>query len=259
MMHNLNTLLKFAHQLADTSAEIIRPYFRNQVSVDHKTDRTPVTEADFRAEQAMRALIEQHYPEHGILGEEIANQGEDRETVWILDPIDGTKSFVSGSPLFGTLIGLMHQGKPMIGLINQPILHERWVGVLNQGSTFNHKPIKTRSTPHLKEARFAYTSPHMFNAAEKIMLDYVSSQVAQTIFGGDCYAYGLLASGHIDMIIEASLHPHDYMALIPVIENAGGVITDWQGNPLTLHSEGKVIACANPALLEQILKCMEVS
>lgn len=255
----LKQLIQFAHQLADLSAEIIRPYFRADFHIDQKSDKTPVTEADLSAEEAMRQLITKHYPHHGIVGEEIANRQENHEMVWILDPIDGTKAFVSGNPLFGTLIGLLSHQKPILGIINQPIFKERWVGISGQGTTFNGKAVKARSTSRLEEARFAYTSPHMFNAKEKEAIDRVSQKVAQTIFGGDCYAYGLLASGHIDIIIEASLHPHDYMALIPVIENANGVITDWNGHPLTLEGSGKVVACANATLHKKVIHTLEPS
>lgn len=257
MDKELESLVRFAHQLADASGKIIRPYFRTAVAVNQKNDRTPVTEADFKAEQAMRELIAEQYPNHGIVGEEINNHGENKDGVWILDPIDGTKAFIAGSPLFGTLIGFLSHQKPILGIINQPVLNERWVGVLGDSTTLNGKPIRTRSTTHLKEARLSITSPHMFNAKEQKIIDPISDSVAQATFGGDCYAYGLLASGHIDIIIEASLHPHDYMALIPVVLGAGGVITDWWGKPLTLQGKGKVVASANAVLHKEVLKYLE--
>lgn len=250
-------LIEFAHELADKSQTIIRPYYRALLTVYNKLDNSPVTEADKQAEQVMRDLIMRRYPEHGIIGEEYDSiHVDESDWLWSLDPIDGTKSFVIGSPLFGSLIGLLYKKKPILGIINQPILNERWVGISGKGTFFNDEKIQTRPIDNLSEARFSYTSPHMFTQEQQQKIETLSQQVNQTTFGGDCYAYGLLASGYTDIIIEASLHQHDYMALAPVIENAGGVITDWAGEKLTLQSDGKVMASANSKLHEQVLRIL---
>ncbi|MGD9507405.1 MAG: histidinol-phosphatase [Geminicoccaceae bacterium] len=232
-----------AHRLADRAGEIQRRYFRSPVSVETKADASPVTIADREAEAAMRELIAAYYPEHGILGEEHGRERLDAEFVWVLDPIDGTKSFITGRPLFGTLIALAHRGRPVLGMIDQSILRERWVGSTGTDSVHNGRPIRVRSCPRLEDAVLFATSPLMFKAgAENSAFDRVQKRVHLPLYGGDCYAYGLLAMGFADLVIEAGLQPYDYMALVPVIEGAGGVITDWQGKPLDLDSSGQVVA-----------------
>ena len=237
-----------AEALADAAGAVIRPYFRQKIAIDDKADASPVTIADRQAEQAMRALIEARFPSDGIFGEEFGTIREDAEWVWVLDPIDGTKSFISGIPLFGTLIALLHEGRPVLGIIDQPISRERWRGVAGQQTTHNGSAIRSRACADLARATLFATAPDMFRGADGDAFARLKSRVKLTRHGGDCYAYGLVASGFIDLVVEASLKPYDYCAMVPVIEGAGGVFTDWQGKPLGLASDGRVIAAGDPTL-----------
>jgi histidinol phosphatase-like enzyme (inositol monophosphatase family) len=241
--------LPFAHRLADAAAAVVRPYFRAPIAVDHKADTSPVTVADREAEQAMRALIRATYPEHGIEGEEFGLERADAPFVWCLDPIDGTKSFITGRPLFGTLISLLHDGRPLLGIIDQCILNERWVGAAGAASSWNGAAIRTRACAELAQAVLYTTTPHMFaEPAARAAFERVVQAVRLPMYGGDCYAYGLLAMGFADLVVEADLDGHDFMALVPVIEGAGGIITDWQGRPLTTASDGRVVAAGDARL-----------
>jgi len=241
-------LIAFANELADAAGGIVRRYFRRGIAVDDKADMSPVTVADREAELALRALIEKRFPDHGILGEEHGSDRADAELVWVLDPIDGTKSFISGVPLFGTLIALVERGVPVLGVIDQPISRERWIGARGHKSTLNGAAISTRACPALASATLFATSPDMFRGADAEGFQRLKGAVKLARFGGDCYAYGLLAAGFIDLVVEAGLKPYDYAALVPVIAGAGGSMTDWQGDPLGLASDGRVLACGDPAL-----------
>lgn len=240
--------LAFAHRLADEAGKIIRRYFRRRIAVDDKADHTPVTIADRAAEQAMRRLIKRRFPGHGVLGEEYGRTQPEADYVWVLDPIDGTKSFISGVPLFGTLIALTYHGRPILGLVDQPILKERWVGALGRKTSFNGKQIKTRACRSLGDATLFATAPDLFAAADAPRFERLRQRVKLARFGADCYAYALLASGFVDLVVEAGLKPYDFCALVPVIEGAGGTLTDWQGKPLDLNSDGRVIAAGDQAL-----------
>ena len=241
-------LIAFADLLADVAGRTARRYFRTRLDVDSKADDTPVTSADREAEEAMRAAIEQAWPEHGIIGEEHGGVREDARLVWVLDPIDGTKAFIAGKPTFGILIALLKDGVPILGVIDQPVLGERWIGAAGRATIFNGAPATTRSCATLDGAILNATSPDMFKDEDAVRFDRISAAVKLTLFGGDCYASGLLASGFIDLVVEADLKPYDYCALVPVIEGAGGVITDWQGAALTLESDGRVVTAGDPAL-----------
>jgi len=250
-------LLDLAHRLADAAAQVIRPYFRSQLEIVGKDDASPVTIADREAEAAMRVLIGKAFPAHGILGEEHGAERTDAEYVWVLDPIDGTKAFISGFPLFGTLIALLHRGKPLLGIIDQPILRERWVGVAGRPSTFLGKPAHTRRCAGVGEATLYSTSPDMFQGPDAARYASLRKQVKLPRYGGDCYAYGQLANGHIDIVVEAQLKPYDYLAMVPIIEGAGGVFTDWQGKPLGLQSDGRVCAAGDPGLHKDVLRHLQ--
>jgi len=242
--------LALAGELAERAGAIIRRYFRQKIAVEQKPDRTPVTIADREAEKAMRELIEAHYPAHGIWGEEFGRVRPEAEYTWVLDPIDGTKSFISGVPLFGTLIALAFKGKPVLGVIDQPISRERWVGASGHESKLNGKPVKTRPCADLREATLFASSPDMFEGAAASGFERLRGAVRLTRFGADCYAYGLLAAGFVDLVVEANMKPYYYCALVPVVEGAGGIITDWQGKALSLHSDGRVAASGDPRLAE---------
>ncbi|HLJ62924.1 MAG TPA: histidinol-phosphatase [Stellaceae bacterium] len=240
--------LELAHKLADTAGTILRRYFRQTLAIDDKADLTPVTIADREAEGAMRVLIESAFPAHGIIGEEQGALREHADYVWLLDPIDGTKSFISGVPLFGTLIALTYRGSPVLGLIDQPILRERWIGIEGEGTRLNDRPIACRPCGTLAQATLFCTSPDMFGVEEAKGFQRLKAAVKLTRFGADCYAYALLATGFVDLVVEANLKPYDWSALAPVISGAGGSITDWRGAALTLSSDGRVIACGDRTL-----------
>eukprot|EP00197_Chlamydomonas_leiostraca_P008919 CAMPEP_0202867762 /NCGR_PEP_ID=MMETSP1391-20130828/9609_1 /ASSEMBLY_ACC=CAM_ASM_000867 /TAXON_ID=1034604 /ORGANISM="Chlamydomonas leiostraca, Strain SAG 11-49" /LENGTH=291 /DNA_ID=CAMNT_0049547825 /DNA_START=210 /DNA_END=1085 /DNA_ORIENTATION=+ len=227
--------IELAHALADAAARITRQYFRAPFDVETKKDASPVTIADKQAEVAMREVLAQRAPDHGVFGEEHGikqGSGAGADFMWVLDPIDGTKSFITGKPLFGTLISLVYKGTPILGIIDQPILRERWVGVLGRQSTLNGAPIRTRACADISNAYLYATTPHMFAGATEAAFNRVRDSVKIPMYGCDCYAYGLLAAGHADIVCEADLKPYDYMALIPIIKGAGGTVTDWVGHEL---------------------------
>jgi len=255
----LAALVPFAHQLADVAAAVVGRYYRTAVSVEAKADASPVTIADREAERAMRELIRASYPEHGIEGEELGAERADAELVWHLDPIDGTKSFITGRPLFGTLIGLSRAGVPLLGVIDQCVSGERWLGRVGESSSWNGQPIRVRSCGTLRDAVLSVTSPRMFGAAERGAVARVEDAVRFPVYGGDCYAYGLLAMGFIDLIVEADLDAYDFMALVPVIEGAGGIVTDWQGAPLSRASDGRIVAAGDRRVHESALKLLALT
>ena len=240
--------LALAESLADAARAVIRRYFRRPLAVEDKSDLSPVTIADRESEAAMRRLIEERFPEHGILGEEHGSLRADAEHLWVLDPIDGTKSFNSGIPLFGTLIALLHRGRPVLGVIDQPILAERWIGAAGRPTTLNGARVETRRCAALAAATLFSTAPEsMFAGADAVGFARLRGAVKLTRTGADCYAYAQLASGFVDLVVEAQMKPYDYCALVPVIAGAGGVITDWRGEALGLQSDGRVFACGDPA------------
>jgi len=240
--------VQLAHRLADAARPIAARYFRTPVAVDDKIDQSPVTIADREAETAMRELLTAHVPAHGVFGEEHGAVRTDAEYVWVLDPIDGTKAFITGLPIFGTLIALLHRGRPVLGIIDQPILQERWLGVAGERSTLNGKPISTRACGALANAYMYSTAPGMFPDTYAKPHAALTEKVKLFRWGGDCYAYGLLASGHVDLVVEASLKLYDFAALVPVIKGAGGLITDWRGNELDMNSDGSVLAAGDAAV-----------
>lgn len=244
-----------AERLADVARRLALEYFRRPLAVETKPDLTPVTVADRAIETEMRRLIRAEFPAHGIRGEEYAAESGSAET-WVLDPIDGTKSFISGFPLFGTLIALVRGAVPILGLIDCPAMRERWLGVRGAATHMNGAAARTSRCAHLREARLYATSPDAFSAEDWSTYDRVSRSVALRRFGGDCYIYGLVASGHCDLVIETSLKPHDYFALVPVIEGAGGRMTDWRGDPLDWNSDGRVIAAASESLLAEAVAAL---
>lgn len=246
----------FAEQLADAAAMAIQPYFRGQLAVEDKGGRLfdPVTIADKAAEQAMRQLIISQYPEHGILGEEEEQLIGSSELTWVLDPIDGTRAFITGLPLWGTLIALNDGQAPVLGIMNQPFTGERYIGT-PAGAWRNDTPIRTRACAELASATLMCTTPDMFDTpARREAFEQVAAQARLSRFGGDCYAYCMLASGYVDVIVEASLQPYDVQALMPIIEGAGGVMTSWDGG--TAQHGGAVVACGDARLHAQVLEML---
>jgi inositol-phosphate phosphatase / L-galactose 1-phosphate phosphatase / histidinol-phosphatase len=249
----MQEFVPFAKSLADVAGEIVRAHFRTPFEVISKGDESPVTIADRGVEQRLREMIEATRPDDGIFGEEFGRKESKNGLHWVIDPIDGTKSFVIGRPTFGTLIALWEGDTPLLGIIDQPILRERWIGA-DGVTTFNDKPVRTRPCTNLKEACSASTTPAMFK--EDNFWKPFDTQTKMMAWGGDCYMYGLLASGFLDICVEASLKPYDFAALVPVVQNAGGWISDYEGKALTLESEGKVIAMGDPALWPQVQKLL---
>ena len=254
----LKEFTAFAEYLADSSAKIALQYFRKNCGEQVKSNDTPVTLADQQIEKKLREEITGQFSSHGIIGEEFKNINADADYQWIIDPIDGTSSFIIGRPIFGTLIALTYKNSPLLGIINQPISGERWLAVKGEGSKLNNQIIKTRKCSDIADAVFCSTSPFYFKGKELEIFNKIRSktkyQSSGGVFcGGDCYSYGLLASGFIDIIIETGLSNYDYTALIPVIEEAGGIITDWQGKKLDLNSDGRIIACGDQELHRHLL------
>jgi myo-inositol-1(or 4)-monophosphatase len=242
----------FVDRLATAAGEAILPFFRTALAVENKKydgSFDPVTAADRAAEAAMRALIRRSFPEHGITGEEFENERADAEYVWVLDPIDGTKSFIAGLPVWGTLIALTRFGDPIFGMMHQPFTGERFTG--DGGAAHYRGPggkreLRVRPCAALSEALVYTTSPRLMHSADREIFRCVEEAARLSRYGGDCYAYCMLAAGHIDLVIETELKPHDVMALIPIIAGAGGVITTWENRPA--QSGGRIVAAGDRRL-----------
>jgi inositol-phosphate phosphatase / L-galactose 1-phosphate phosphatase / histidinol-phosphatase len=251
-----DTDITLAERLADAAGAAIRPRFRADYGLETKDDASPVTLADREAEEAMRRLIIAERPMDGIHGEEFGVREGSSGRQWVLDPIDGTRAFIAGRPIFGTLIALVEDGWPVLGIIDQPILKERWVGVVGRGTTFNGKRASSRRCRELTDALLATTSPALFTDDQLHAFEHLDAGVRSTVLGGDCYNYGAVASGWLDIVVEAGLKLHDFAALVPVVEGAGGHMCDWAGDPLHAGSIGEVIAAGDPARVEEILEAM---
>nr|VFK12526.1 MAG: inositol-phosphate phosphatase / L-galactose 1-phosphate phosphatase / histidinol-phosphatase [Candidatus Kentron sp. LPFa] len=245
----METFITLAHRLADAAREIILPNYRKHTTVEDKPDHTPVTAVDRAVEAELRRIIGRAYPDHGIIGEEAGAHQPDAEYVWIIDPIDGTKAFLCGIPVFGTLIALTRKGVPILGVIDQPVNRERWLGVQGRPTTLNGARVATRACQNPNLATLCATTPEMFAGLATDSFQRLTDAVKMTRFGTDCYGYGLLACGFVDLVVEADLSPHDYLAHAPIVEGAGGVITDWEGRALGLHrAASRVVAAGDPNL-----------
>ncbi|MGC2787591.1 MAG: histidinol-phosphatase [Roseiarcus sp.] len=257
----------FVERLAQVSGEVILPFFRSAIRAEDKSLGgvfDPVTEADRGAEAAMRRLIAQTFPAHGVIGEEYGRDRPEAEYVWVLDPIDGTKSFVSGLPTWGTLIGLLHRGRPVYGMMAQPFTRERFYGDGKRAATRTLAPslgdappsewatraMRTRPCASLGQATLATTSPLLIrDDADRAAYMRVEGQVRLARYGGDCYAYCALAAGFVDLVIETNLKPHDVVALVPIIEGAGGVVTTWDGE--NAAQGGRIIAAGDRGVYDE--------
>ncbi|KQX22166.1 histidinol-phosphatase [Variovorax sp. Root434] len=250
-------LPSIAQALADAAAAQSMRYFRTPLDIITKADESPVTLADRAAETAMRDILGARVPADGIYGEEHGPERLDAGRIWVLDPIDGTRSFITGSPLWGTLIGVLEGGRVVLGMVDMPVLEERWIGHNpkdgGKGATRDGQPVRASGCTEVAKARIVTTSPDIFAPADWAAFDRLSRQCAMRRFGGDCYGYAQLAGGTIDLVVETGLQPYDYLGPAGLIEAAGGVITDWQGQPLGLKSDGRVIAAATPELHRQAM------
>ena len=250
----------FIGRLATAAGETILPFFRTSLSVENKNighDLDPVTEADRAAEAVMRRMIKQNFPQHGIVGEEFGSESEDAEYVWVLDPIDGTKSFIAGMPIWGTLIALMHRGAPVFGMMHQPYIGERFSGdngeATYQGPSGKRK-LSTRRCASLADATLFTTSPKLMKLEDRAIFERVESEVRLSRYGGDCYAYCMLAAGHLDLVIETELKPYDVAALVPIIAGAGGIMTTWEGKPA--QNGGRIVAAGDKRTHEAALEAL---
>ncbi len=242
------------HRLADAAGAVIRPHFRTRIAIEAKADSSPVTVADRDAEAAIRTILRAERPGDGIIGEEFPEERGSGSRTWVIDPIDGTQAFVAGRPLFGTLIALLDDGVPVLGVIDQCIARDRWVGVAGRATTLNGVAATTRHCARLSLARAATTSPYLFRGDEDAeAFQRLRPQLGDVMYGGDNNNYGLVASGHVDLVVEAGLKLHDWAALVPVVAGAGGVMTDWAGDPLRRGSDGRVVAVGDPTLLPAVL------
>ncbi len=248
----------FLHRLADAADGVTLPLFRTQLAIDIKaqssSDIDPVTQADRQAELALRALIQDHFPDHGIQGEEFGALHPGAINVWHLDPVDGTRQFITGMPLWGTLIGLSVQSNPMMGMISQPYTGERFFGGLNQAfhrDRWGTRPLRTRPCAGLSDAVLFTTTPALFQGAQRAAYQRIEERVKLVRYGTDCYAYGLLALGLVDIVIECGLKDHDIVPIVPIIEAAGGAAVTWQGQRMTRG--GGVVVVGDARLLDEVL------
>ena len=239
----------FVDQLATVSGEAILPFFRTSLGVEDKGSAAgfdPVTAADRAAESAMRTLIKRSFPEHGIVGEEYGNEQTQAEYVWVLDPIDGTKSFITGMPAWGSLIALTRNGEPVFGMMHQPFIRERFAGdggAAHYRGPAGERELHVRPCATLADAMMFTTSPQLMNDADRTAFGRVEAAVRLSRYGGDCYAYCMLAAGHVDLVIETGLKPHDIVALIPIVQGAGGIVSNWEGESAV--KGGRVVAAGD--------------
>ena len=255
---NLEALVAAAEAAADAAGAAIRPWYRTRLDAETKSDLSPVTEADRAAEQAMRALLGERFPEHGILGEEAGLIRPDARLRWVLDPIDGTRAFITGRPLFGTLVALMDGDEPLLGVLDQPILGERWVGVRGQPTRFRgtYGSAGCRACARLAAAELGCTTPSMLTGPSGPAFARLQGSVLRTTWGGDCYGYGLVALGMLDVVAEADLKVWDWAALVPIVEGAGGRMTGWNGETLHPGGDGRALAVGDPRLMAEAVSLL---
>lgn len=258
MSAELQRISGATHDALNTASQIAMQYFRKSVSFDIKPDDSPVTIADREIEQAIRILLGDRFPGHAIYGEE-QGQSSGEGGTWVIDPIDGTKSFLLGNPLFGCLVGFVEDGAVQAGGLAMPALNEIWYADRTASTTLNDEVCHTSPCEDLSTASLLTSSPDFFSADELAGFEMLSNQVRYRRYGGDCYTYAMLAGGWVDLVVESSLYPFDYLPLVPIVEQAGGVISDWQGNALGLDSGPQVIAAATPQLHEAALGVMNKS
>ena len=234
-----------AATMVDLSGELIRTHQQNPFDIEIKDDGSPVTSVDKAAEMSIRNIIAELHPDHGIIGEEYEPSAADSEFVWVIDPIDGTLPFLAGFPVFGTLIALLHNGTPVLGVIDMPMTRERWIGGSNLPSTHNGKPVRTRVCENLATASMSTSNPDFYDDASVPALKRMQRATRLSIYGGSCMAYGQIASGRIDVGIDVQFDVFDYLALVPIINGAGGIITDWNGDALDIKSGDRFIAAGD--------------
>ena len=249
--------ITFANRLADADGAVLKRYYRSDIGSEAKADDSPVTRADQEAEQAVRDLIEANYPHHGIHGEEFATVRGDAEWLWLVDPLDGTKTFLKGKPTFGVLIGLAHRGRYVLGVIDQPITSDRWLGADGHGTTHNGRQVRTRSCPDLGQAVMAAVGADAETEADEAKVSPLRKNAVWLMYGLECIAYGMMANGKLDLAIDAELGIDDIAALEPVVRNAGGVLTDLKGGPVDTTYTGRILAAGDPRLHETAIRLLD--
>ena len=269
---SLDALSAFALELVDISGDILRKRFHQATfmrsQIEYKRDGSPVTVVDREVEAALSSRIKEEYTNHSVLGEELETKLDDgkynADFLWVIDPIDGTKSFISGNPLFGTLLALLYQGKPLLGVMDLPLLKQRWWGKIDSPTYYydgcDNYVVRTTTCITLQQAIGRCTTPDMFRGkgeeAKEFAFRRLQDKIAYFLFGGDCFCYGQLASGLVDLVLESQLAPYDFLALVPIVEGAGGIISDWQGRDLNLYSKGNVLATGDKKMHEAALKIL---
>lgn len=252
----LRDFADFANDLAAAGGDIIRAAVSEPLQFEMKGDSSPVTAVDQAVEDRIREMIADRYPDHGIIGEERGSTAPDAEFVWIIDPIDGTLPFLAGIPVFGTLVALAHGETPVIGVIDMPMTGERWIGAAGQATTRNGAPVRTRPCDDLASALMSTSSPDWYGESDRPALERMRMATRWRVYGGSCLSYAQLASGRIDVGMDVSFDIFDYLALVPVIQGAGGTITDWAGAPLTLRSGDRFVACGDPRMQARVLEIL---
>ena len=252
IMAPLNTRLKTAQRIAAEASPVAMALFRKPLNITAKSDDSPVTIADQNTEKAIRAALEISFPGETIFGEEFGQSGNHTD-MWIVDPIDGTRSFISGLPLFGMLLGFVADGAPQVGVINMPALNELYAGARGMGATLNGTPITTSSCREVSKARLFLNEADKMAINDPVQFARFITAGALRRFGADCYSHALVASGNADAVIDFGLQPYDYLPVAAVIEAAGGLMTDWQGQPLSLTSDGRTLTAATPELHAELL------
>jgi len=253
---NSDELIAFAELLADEARTIMGQANASPSDIQYKADASPVTDLDRRIEARMRALIDDRYPHHGILGEEHGSRDLDAELVWVLDPIDGTAPFIAGIPVYGTLIGLARQGRPFIGVIDHPATGDRWVGLAGSFARRNGHAVHTRRCQRLADAFVTNSNPDFLSSGEMSAFTALKSRVRYVQYGGSCYAYAMLASGRTDIGLDAKFDPFDVFAPVAVIEGAGGIVTDWSGKAIDLAWQGRILAAGCAEMHEQAMSAL---
>ena len=251
-------VVEFAHILADAAGEIVRAAARSRRVVHRKADASPVTEIDRAVELRLREMIAAHYPGHGIIGEEFGDDRRGAGHVWVLDPIDGTKAFMAGLPVYGTLIGLARAGRPVLGIIEQPVTRERWTGIDGDGTWYNGERVHAGACRRLSDALVCTTSHEYYEGEDADAFGRIVSGSRWMVYGGNCLAFAQVACGFVDVALETNVGVYDYCALVPVVENAGGVMTGWRGEPLTIEPAkgGRIMASGNRVLHEAAMACV---
>jgi len=255
----LPEFVQFAGAVADAARRPSLRYFRADPELQIKSDGSPVTVADRETEQVIRDLLTRDYPHHGVVGEEHGWTRSGQPYTWVVDPIDGTKSYLAGAPTFGMLLALLYQGAPVLGIIDIPALDERWCGVAGQTTTMNGRPVKTGACTDVEHAVLTIISPDKLQDHEQSAVEVLSSRARVRRYSSDGYSHALLASGYVDMVVAVGQQPFDYLAVVPVIQGAGGCVSDWNGDTLGLGSDGRVLAAATLELHRQALDVLRTN